>query len=114
MKTVSILLFFLAFINGPETPDGIWVYKQDSSRIEINTFNGKLSGKLISTKNPGKRIGTLILKEFTFQDGKWQGQLYMATKDRWVEANLEQKQDLILIHLDLGYEIRSMHLYKGN
>lgn len=111
MNTTAIILFIaLNFI--PVSPEGVWVYKQDLSRIEINTIKGKLSAYLISTNNPFKKPGTEILKDFIYRDGKWNGKLYLTSKDRWVEANLEQKHNLLIIELDLGFEIKKIHWYK--
>ena len=95
-------------------PDGIWVYKQDSSRIEINYINGELSGKLISTRNPNYKPGTAILEDFIFVEGKWQGRFYVQSKNLWVEAYLVLKGDFLMIEFDLGYDIKNIHLFKEN
>lgn len=96
----------------PDSPGGVWIYKEDFSRIEIIELNGKLSGKLISTRNPDCVPGTEILRDFIYLDGKWQGNLYVASKNRWVEASLIQKDDLLFIELDLGYDTKKIHWYK--
>lgn len=114
MKIALILLILSAFIEKPDIPEGIWVYKQDFSRIEIIDLNGKLSGKLISTRNPNNKIGTAILEDFVFVEGKWQGRYFLHSKNRWVEANMVLKGDLLFIELELGYGTKIIHLFKEN
>ncbi len=111
MKAAAFFLFFI-FNGSPELPTGVWIYQEDFSRIEISEIKGKLSGKLISTRNPNSTPGTEVLKEFIYIDGKWQGRLYLASKERWVEASLVQKENLLFLDLDFGYDTKRIHWYK--
>lgn len=106
---ITILLSFFSFSKSPE---GIWLHKEDTSRIEIYELNGKLSGKLISSRNPFLETGIEVLKDLEFKNGKWQGKLYMPKKKRWVQAVLEEKNNLLIIEMDLGYEIQKFHMYR--
>lgn len=108
----AIIILILTFINLPDSPGGVWIYKEDFSRIEIIENKGKLTGRLISTRNPYCEPGTEILKDFIYLDGKWQGKLYVASKKRWVDAYLIQKEGLLFIELDLGYDTKKFHWYK--
>ncbi len=112
MKLIAITIFLVNIINAT-FPEGIWIYKQDSSRIEIKKPNERLSGVLISTKNPECKAGTLVLKDLINCEGYFQGQYYISSKERWVEAKLMQKKNLLIIELDLGYKIKKTHWYKG-
>lgn len=111
MKAIAILLILILNFN-PEPPIGIWMYQEDFSRIEIIETDGKLSGKLISTRNPNSIPGTEVLKEFIYIDGKWQGKLYLTSKDKWVETSLVQKRNLLFLELDFGYDTKRFHWYK--
>lgn len=99
-------------MKNPNFPMGIWIYKQDSSRIEIKKINERLSGVLISTKNPGDKAGTLVLKDLINCEKYYQGQFYISSKERWVEAKLLQRENLLIIELDLGYKIKKTQWYK--
>lgn len=111
MKAAALILF-LIFSGSPEPPTGVWMYQEDFSRIEISEHNGKLSGKLISTRNPNLIPGTEVLREINYLDGKWQGKIYLPSKERWVGANLLQKENLLFLELDFGYDTKRIHWYK--
>lgn len=111
MKLLLITILLAAFgFSG--SPEGIWLHKEDTSRIEIYEVNGKLSGKLISTRNPFLETNVEVLKDLEFKDGKWQGELYIPKKKRWVHAILEEKNNLLIVELDLGYDKQKFHLYR--
>lgn len=111
MKALAIFFFFI--LKGiPDPPNGVWMYQQDFSRIEISEHNGKLSGKLISTRNPNSIPGAEVLKEFIYIDGKWQGKLYLTSKERWVGASLLQKENLLFLEIYFGYDTKRLHWYK--
>mgnify|MGYP006197470369 CR=1 FL=1 len=111
MKILLISLLITIF-SSSKTPEGIWVHKEDTSRIEIYEVNGKLSGKLISSRNPFLETNIEVLKNLEYKDGKWQGELYIPKKKRWVQAILEEKNNLLIIELDLGYDMQKFHLYR--
>lgn len=111
MKTFAIVLF-VTYLNIQYFPEGVWIQKQDSSRIEIIKRDGKLSGILISTKNPNSTVGTLLLKDFHFNEGYWQGKFYLLSKDRWVDAKLSQRKTLLIVELDFGYKTKKEVWYK--
>lgn len=111
MKLLLITLW-LSIFSFSKTPEGIWLHKEDTSRIEIFEVNGKLTGKLISSRNPFIETNIEVLKDLEFKEGKWQGELYIPKKKRWVHAILEEKNNLLIIELDLGYEKQKFHLYR--
>src|SRR5690606_1451996 len=111
MKLLILTIVF-SFFGLSKSPEGIWLHKEDTSRIEIFEVNGKLSGKLISSRNPFLETGIEVLKDLEFKNGKWQGKLYMPKKKRWVQAVLEEKNNLLIIEMDLGYEIQKFDMYR--
>ena len=112
MKLLFITVL-LSFFNISNSPEGIWIHKEEASRIEIYEDKGKLSGKLISSRHPFLETGIDILKDMEYKDGKWQGKIYIPKKKRWVNASFEQKNNLLFIELNLGYEIQKVHWYRG-
>lgn len=112
MKIV-LITFWLSFLSFSKSPEGIWVHKENASQIEIYEHQGKLSGKLISSRHPFLETGIEILKDMEYINGKWQGKIYISKKKRWVEAYFKQKDNLLFIELDLGYEIQKVHWYRG-
>ncbi len=112
MKTL-ICLFMLSFFSESNSPKGMWVHKEDASRIEIYGDHGKFSGKLVSSRHPFLEPGIEVLKDLEFKKGKWQGKVYISKKKRWVDATLMHKGDLLFIEMDLGYEIRKIHWYRA-
>lgn len=108
-----LITFLLSFFNFSNSPEGIWVHKEDASRIEIYEDQGKLSGKLVSSRHPFIETGIDILKDLEYKDGKWQGKIYISKKKRWVDAFFVQRDNLLFIELDLGYEIQKVHWYRG-
>lgn len=112
MKTL-IFIFFLSFLGNPNSPEGIWVHKEDASRIEIYADHGKFSGKLISSRHPFLETGIEIIKDMEFKEGKWKGKIYIPKKKRWVDASLKQKNNLLFIELDLGYDVQKVHWYRA-
>lgn len=108
-------LFFtlvLTLFTFQESPVGVWLYLQDSSKIEITEKDGVLSGTLISSENPGYKPGTEILRNFKFKNGKWRGELYLINEQHLVDASLELKGDLLLLEYDYGFITKMFHLFK--
>lgn len=107
--TLALSLFSLQ-----EFPVGIWVYIQDSSKIEILYKEGALSGTLISSKNLSNEPGTEIFKNLKFKNGKWQGQLYLNKTQQWVDARFQIKGNLLLVEYNYGFLTKGFYLFKEN
>ncbi len=106
-------MFLTSLMNFTESPEGVWIYKENSSRIEILNRNGELSGTIISTRHPEYKTGKEVLKDFHLVEGKWQGKIFDFQKKRWVAASLEIKSDLLFVEINYGYDTKKIHLYKG-
>lgn len=111
MNFITIILF-LILNNTPDSLTGIWLYKEDTSRIEIYKKDGKICGKLVSSKNPDCEAGTEILKDFRLVKGKWLGKYYLIKKDQWIDAMLDQKKDILHFELNYGFIVKKFHWYK--
>lgn len=111
MKTL-IFILALTLFTFQESPVGVWLYLQDSSKIEISNKDGILSGTLISSKNPGYKPGTQILRNFKYQNGKWWGQLYLINEQHSVDASFELKGDLLLLEYNYGFITKKFHLFR--
>lgn len=107
-----LLTILISFISSSKSPKGIWLHKEDTSRIEISEIDGKFSGKLISSRNPFLETGIEVIKDIEYKEGKWQGKLYIPKKKRWVHAIFKEKNNLLIVELDLGYEKQKFHLYR--
>ena len=97
-----------------DSPVGVWLYKQDSSKIEIYIKDGDLSGTLISSKNLSNEPGTEIFKHFKLKNGKWQGKLYLIKLQQWVDASFQLKDNLLLVEYNYGFLTKSFYLSKEN
>jgi len=113
MKTL-IFTLALAYLTAQEIPVGVWMYKQDSSKIELFNKDGTISGTLISSKNPSNEPGTEIFKNFKFKNGKWQGELYLIKVQQWVDASFQLKENLLLVEYNYGFLAKSFYLLKEN
>ncbi|UJH92146.1 DUF2147 domain-containing protein [Antarcticibacterium sp. 1MA-6-2] len=111
MNFITIILF-LFLNNTPDALIGIWLYKEDTSRIEIYKKDGKICGKLISSKNPEFNAGTEILKDFILIEGKWQGKYFLIKKDQWINAMIYQKKNILHFELNYGFINKKFHWYK--
>ncbi len=113
MKTIFLsILFICSLMNSSESPEGVWIYKENNSRIEILNRNGELTGTIISTRHPEYESGKEILKNFHLTGGKWEGEIFDFQKKRWVAAILEIKSDLLFVEINYGYDVKKIHLYK--
>lgn len=113
---MKILIFTLAltFFTIQESPVGVWLYKQDSSKIEIYIKDGMLSGTLISSKNLSNEPGSEIFRDFEFKNGAWNGKFYLNKAKHWVDASFQQKGNLLLVEYKYGFIEKRFHLFKKN
>ncbi|MGM0391274.1 MAG: hypothetical protein ACQEQB_05980 [Bacteroidota bacterium] len=107
--TLTLTLFIVQ-----ESPVGVWLYIQDSSKIEIYIKDSVLSGTLISSKNISNEPGLEIFKNFKYKNGKWRGKLYLNKAQHWVDASLQPKGNLLLIEYKYGFIEKRFHLFKEN
>lgn len=97
----------------PITPPlGVWLHKEDASKIEIFTEDNILGGRIISSKNPNYSNEIFILKNFKFVDGKWKGEFYNVNYKRWVEANMTVSGDFLTVNYKYGFIKKNFYLYK--
>lgn len=83
----------------PEGEDvlGVWQTENGKSRIHIHECEGegRICGTLIWSRNgSGKRLGSLILADFVFEEGRWtDGQIVDPRDGSTYRAKLELKSD---------------------
>lgn len=111
MKFVIVIISWL-FFTPQSSPLGVWLYKEDGSKIEIWESEGKLFATVIATGNPSTKAGTQILKDFEILDGQWKGKYHIIKKKRWVDATLEPKGNLLHIELEFDFTHKKFHWYK--
>ena len=99
MKTITLticFLFFLVTVNAQDSLSGVYDMGKGNTKIEVEGSKGKVvsSDKL--------EEGTLMLKDITAVDGAWNAKLFSPKKDKWFDAVLEKKGNLLLVTIDAG------------
>lgn len=106
-----LLIIFLHF-QTPIPPAGIWLHKEDGSRIEIIYQDKQIGGKIISSRN-AKYANLKILREFEFSDGLWRGEFYDVKNKRWVRANLIIAEKILVVQYKYGFIEKKFYLNKA-
>ncbi|UJH91956.1 hypothetical protein LZ575_04790 [Antarcticibacterium sp. 1MA-6-2] len=112
MKELIFILFSLIWLQDISSPVGIWEFKEDNTRVEIKTYQGKLTGELISSDNPHRKGEKEILRNMEFLEGKWVGEFYNHKSKRWVQAEFLVKEDILFITCKYGFDTKNFHFYR--
>lgn len=127
MKKLWLLLIglsFALFANAAELPQdkvvGEWWTPQKDGRVNIYKEDGKYFGKLVWTtpesadrldeQNPDpklrnkKVLGSVILKDFTFEDGAWtDGTIYDPKSGKTYQSNLKIEDGQLKVRGYVGF-----------
>ena len=114
MKIIFTFCMLLSAItmNAQSSIAGIWNTGQDNTQIEITEESSVYSGKIISSDNDQVKIGNLLLKEVKASGGKWKGKMYSPKKDKWFNAVLEGKGELLLVTVKAGVMSKTLEWKK--
>ena len=103
-KFISLIFAFGIFISlsAQNTIEGTWNTGRDDTLIETYEKDGEWFGKVISSDNSKAKIGNDILRNITESDGEWKGKLFMAKRNRLVDAVVEPSDEELKIIISGG------------
>ena len=86
MTTLIVGMLFLAKGLSAQTADavlGVFENAEGNRKMEIYKENNQYFGKIVwqSTTKGKVKAGTVLLKGFTYENGKWNGRLYVPARD---------------------------------
>lgn len=90
---------------------GVWKSEDGVRTIKIYKDNGAYFGKILANSHAPKDkmpVGTVIMKNFVFEDGRWKGKLYIPSQDMSFKtvASLETP-DKLKSALKIGFFTKS-------
>lgn len=107
------LLFALIFIvfsasisahdNIMTITQGVWLTDTDGSKIATYQKDNKWFGKLVASDNKEAPLGIDVLRNFTFIDGQWVGEIYSIKRDQLADAAIEPKGDKLVIEVSIAF-----------
>jgi len=101
-------LLLISSLSAQKTLEGTWLPGKNNTKVKIYQKGDKWFGKVIETDNSKMKIGTDILLDFKMIDGEWLGQIYAVRFDKKMNARIEPKKDVLLIHVTKGFISREM------
>lgn len=111
MKIIAnmiILLLFVVSMKAQTAPTGVWNTGTDNTKIEITEVDESYVGTLIASDNAKAKIGKQLLKDLTPNGEKWKGKLYAPKKDKWLNATLQEKGDVLHITVGSGFMSKTL------
>ncbi len=82
---------------------GVWHTGEDNTLVEIIVNKEPYQGKVSSTDNPKGKVGLVILSELKRKNNKWLARIYAAKRDKYFDAELSRKGDVLHISVDVGF-----------
>ena len=106
MKILIISLFLClltvtAFTQSNLT--GTWNTGNQNTLVKIYKQNEYYIGEIILTENENVKPGTLIMKDVTFNKGKWTGKMYAPQQKEWYNAELIPVNNKLTITVTVGF-----------
>lgn len=111
---ILFLHLLISFLIPSDNIIGIWDTDKDNTIIEIYEQNGSYFGKIVSSDHEKAEKGTLILKDFKYQDGLWKGKFYSIKFDKVLDAEIQFKNNKIEITAFFGFLSKSAEWEKIN
>lgn len=92
-----LILLFSSQASSAQSADGIlgiWITENAQARVEIYKQSGLYFGKIVWVEtgedgNRGSALGTVLLSDMRYGQGKWVGTLYLPQKKQHVGCRLE-------------------------
>ncbi len=108
MKTILFTLLLCVFstitlAQEKAITEGVWLTGTDGGKIATYQKDGQWFGKLVASSNAGAPIGINVLRNFTLEDGQWQGEVYSIKRDQLAEAIIEPSNDKLVIEVSIAF-----------
>ena len=111
MKKITCLILALGYfiaLSARDFQKGTWLTNKGNTKVETYQKEGAWYGKVLSSDNPKAKIGTDILRAFKQVNGQWKGKLFVARKNREVDAIIEPSKDKLSITISQGFSSRTL------
>ncbi len=86
-----------------EMNEGIWLTGTDDSKIATYQKGEQWFGKLVASNNEDAPLGIDVLRNFTFEDGQWRGEIYSIKRDQLADATIEPSSDKLIIEVSIAF-----------
>lgn len=113
MKTLLIVLLYF-FSTHSDQYIGIWDTNKENTKIEIYKKDDALFGKITSSDNKKAKIGTNILQNFKYNDGKWIGKIFIIKMNKLVDAEMQIVNQKLEITINNGFMSKTIEWNKAN
>ncbi len=93
---ISVILFSSFHTSDPDAIIGIWKEKDGTKTINIykveDSYFGKITENLSKDENKIKP-GTIIMKNFVYEDEEWKGTIEIPTRDLSLKGKITMESD---------------------
>ena len=100
MRKIYCLVVALGFtlsLSAQKMEKGIWLTGNANTKVETYEKDGAWYGKVIESDNPKAKIGSDAIRDIKLVDGEWKGKIYIAKRDKVVDAVIEPSTDKLSI-----------------
>lgn len=117
MKQLPV--FFLIIIstlslNAQQSIEGIWNTGKENTTIEIKNISNGWIGEIAASDNPKASKGKLMIKDIQKEKNGYKGKLYVAKKNKWVDALFEPTGKILLVTVSVGWKKKKIEWKKMN
>ncbi len=115
MKNLIVLtvLSLLGFkLMAQQDIKGVYDIGEENTKVEIYDKEGSIWGKIVSSDNEKVKIGTDILRRFTYKDNKWVGTMYAIRKKKEMDAELVNEDEILNVIIHVGFITKNLYWKK--
>ena len=115
LTTFTLAITMALSLSGQSNITGTWILGEENTQVEFQqNEEGIIDGKIMSSDNPKAKIGKIIVKEVKFKDGEWTGKIYSPKRQKWSDAILGRKQDILEVTVSAGFLSKTLKWKKAN
>ena len=111
MKIIFLSLL-ISLVFPTEDISGIWNTGRDNTKIEIYKKDSEYFGEIISSDNTKAKKGTLIIRNFTYQEDKWKGKFYSLRFDKLIDAEISIDNNILSVTVYSGFKSKTVEWEK--
>lgn len=98
--------------NNTVITSAVWLTGNDGGKIQTYLKNGQWFGKLVASDNENAPLGTEVLRNFSFKDGEWQGEVYSIKRDQLANATITPSDDKLVIEISIAFFSKTLAWHK--
>ena len=91
---------------------GLWNTNKDNTKVEIYEKDGEYFGEIVSSDNEKAKKGTVVLRNFTYKNGKWEGKLYSLRFNKLIDAKMINDNNILKITAKNGMKSKTFEWEK--